>query len=121
VEKGYALFGKNFLTKHKQRKKLRSGAYANEGVLGCYVVGEICRSSRYSSEQIGGVTMLEDCIQTIRQAHAVAGGRCVIVESRRSVFESMYAKLGFDEMPIKGGRTDDGEEMVVSILGLNPK
>jgi hypothetical protein len=65
--------------------------------------------------------MLEDCIQTIRQAHAVAGGRCAIVESRRSVFESMYAKLGFDEMSIKGGQTDDGEEMVVSILGLNPK
>jgi hypothetical protein len=33
----------------------------------------------------------------------------------------MYSKLGFDEMPIRGGRTGDGEEMVVSILGLNSK
>jgi hypothetical protein len=65
--------------------------------------------------------MLEDCIQTIRQAHSIAGGRCVIVESRKSVYESIYSKLGFNEMPIKGGRTDDGEEMIVSILGLNSK
>jgi hypothetical protein len=33
----------------------------------------------------------------------------------------MYAKLGFNEMPIRGGVTDDGEDMVVSILGLNVK
>jgi hypothetical protein len=106
---------------NKQRKRLRSGAYTKDGVLGCYVIGEICRSSRYCSEQLAGTAMLEDCIQTIKQAHSIAGGRCVIVESRRSVFEGMYVKLGFDEMPIKGGHTDDGEEMVVSILGLNLK
>jgi hypothetical protein len=106
---------------NKQRKRLRGGAYTKDGVLGCYVIGEICRSSRYTPEQVAGITMLEDCIQTIRQAHSIAGSRCVIVESRTSVYERMYSKLGFDEMPIRGGRTDDGEGMVVSILRLNSK
>jgi hypothetical protein len=106
---------------NKQRKRLRGGAYTKDGVLGCYVIGEICRSSRYTSEHVAGIAMLEDCIQAIRQAHSIAGGRCVIVESRKSVYESMYSKLGFDEMPIRGGQTDDGEEMLVSILGLNSK
>jgi hypothetical protein len=106
---------------NKQRKRLRSGAYTKEGVLGCYVIGEICRSSRYTGDEVPGIAILEDCVQTIRRAHEIAGGRCIIVESRKSVYESMYAKLGFDEMPIKGGRTDDGEEMVVSILALNSK
>jgi hypothetical protein len=106
---------------NKQRKRLRSGAYTKDGVLGCYVIGEVCRSSHYSEKDLPGTAILEDCVQVIRRAHSIAGGRCVIVESRKSVFDSMYAKLGFDEMPIKGGTTDDGEDMVVSILGLNSK
>jgi hypothetical protein len=106
---------------NKQRKRLRSGAYTKDGVLGCYVIGEVCRSSRYSRKDLPGTAILEDCIQVIRQAHSIAGGRCIIVESRKSVYDNMYAKLGFNEMPIKGGITDDGEDMVVSILGLNSK
>ena len=106
---------------NKLRKRLRSGAYTKDGVLGCYVIGEVCRSSRYTRRQLPGAAILEDCVQIIRRAHNIAGGRCVIVESRKSVYESMYAELGFDEMPIKGGQTDDGEDMVVSILGLNSK
>lgn len=110
------------LTSHgftkKRQGRIRGRMFTRDDSVGCYVIGSLCRSDRYSKDDLSGFDILKMCLAVIKDAQKMVGGSFVLVESRRAVFESMYAKAGFEELYVSANKTGDGAEMIVSGVSI---
>lgn len=82
----------------KRKKEIDKYNYSRDGSIGCYAIGEICRSDAYSGEEVPGNVILELCVSMLSDVQGVIGGRLVMVDSRECVFESLYKPFGFKRL-----------------------
>lgn len=65
---------------------------------GAFCITELARDDNFSTVQIPGSLILDEAKNVIREARGYIGGRYLVVDSQREVFESLYAKHGFKEI-----------------------
>lgn len=74
------------------------GAYPGRDTLNSipgYLIGQLGRSDTYSSQDISGETILNECYHAISKAAKAVGGRVVVLECREWMFEKFYKQQGF--------------------------
>lgn len=78
------------------RKKLMGSI--SQAQTGAFCITELARSDEFTSLQLSGETILNEARNVIRSARSFVGGRFLVVDSRREVFEKLYSKQGFREI-----------------------
>ena len=63
-----------------------------------YLIGQLGRSDKYSSKDISGDTILNECYSEIRKVQRIIGGRLLLLECREHIFEKFYAKKGYAKL-----------------------
>lgn len=59
------------------------------------LIGQLGRSDTYSSQDISGETILNECYHAISKAAKAVCGRVVVLECREWIFEKFYKQQGF--------------------------
>ena len=78
----------------------------------------MCRSDAFDAGRVPGSLVLEECLGVIRDVQGRIGGRVVLVDSRRSVLDSLYAPAGFRQLEMTELDTEDGVPLVTSFMVL---
>lgn len=81
----------------KSKKKLLMGDFFVEQT-GAFCITELARSDDYSPSQLPGSKILDEAKVVVKRAREYVGGRFLIVDSRREVFNGLYSKHDFKEM-----------------------
>lgn len=105
------------LTK-KKAKKVGSYHYSRDGSIGCYAIGEICRSDAYSSADMPGEVILGLCVDMLSEAQNIVGGRLVLVDSKECVFKALYEPFGFKELYVENAEKIEGVPLITSYYRL---
>lgn len=111
------VLSKHGIGKNKQ-DRLRGRMFRRDEAIGCFVIGSLCRSDEYTRDQVPGSLVLKECLAIIKDVQKMIGGTLILVESRRSVFRSIYEKAGFEEIYVSKNTASDGAEMIVSGLSI---
>lgn len=83
----------------KKRKML--GAYPGRDKLKsipAYLIGQLGRCDSYSSDQLSGETILNECYNAISMAARIVGGSLIVLECKEYMFSNVYEKLGFKKL-----------------------
>ncbi len=81
----------------KKRRKML-GSYPGRDKLKsipAYLIGQLGRCDSYSSLELPGNTILNECYNVISLASRIVGGNLVVLECREGMFSKVYEKLGF--------------------------
>lgn len=84
----------------KKRRKML-GAYPGRDKLKsipAYLIGQLGRCDSYSSLELPGNTILNECYNVISLASRIVGGNLVVLECREGMFSKVYEKLGFKKL-----------------------
>lgn len=84
----------------KKRRKML-GAYPGRDKLKsipAYLIGQLGRCDSYSSLELPGNTILNECYNVISLASRIVGGNLVVLECREGMFLKVYEKLGFKKL-----------------------
>ncbi|AKV86390.1 hypothetical protein AKG07_08840 [Microbacterium sp. CGR1] len=65
---------------------------------GAFSIAELARHDRYSREQLPGTVLLDEAKTIVKLARGLIGGRFLVVDAQRSVFDALYAPAGFKEI-----------------------
>ncbi|MCM1386280.1 MAG: hypothetical protein NC231_03050 [Bacillus sp. (in: Bacteria)] len=87
------------LSKNKKRKML--GEYPGRDSLDfipTYLIGQLGRCDDYSSNDLSGQQILNECYHAISIAASVVGGKLVVLECRETMFDKVYEKKGFKKL-----------------------
>lgn len=77
------------------------GAYPGRDTLKsvpAYLIGQLGRCDSYSSQQLSGNTILNECYNVISLASMIVGGNLIVLECREGMFSKVYEKLGFKKL-----------------------
>lgn len=103
----------------KKKKHLGNYLRTNAGYIGIYTIGELARKDGVKSEDLPGKVILMFALRSILKASKIAGGRFVLVDSRRTVFDSLYHEAGFMEVGTKESpNKGEDEQFIISLLPL---
>ena len=80
-------------------KKKLSGQVSMDQT-GAFSIAELARSDRYTTDQLPGSVILDEAKEVVRRARNYVGGRFLVVDARREVFEALYSKAGFKEVSV---------------------
>lgn len=84
------------IPKKKRRKML--GAYPgrdNLTSIPAYLIGQLGRCDSYSSVQLPGKDILDECYNAISTAARIVGGNLIVLECRENMFSNFYERQGF--------------------------
>lgn len=84
-----------------KRKRKMLGDYPGRDSLKtipAYLIGQLGRNDAYTSEDISGEQILNECYNSISIAAQVVGGNIVILECRERMFERVYENKGFHKL-----------------------
>lgn len=84
----------------KKRRKML-GAYPGRDKLKsvpAYLIGQLGRCDSYSSQQLPGDAILNECYNVISLASRIVGGNLIILECRDGMFAKVYERLGFKKL-----------------------
>lgn len=84
-----------------KRKRKMLGDYPGRDSLRtipAYLIGQLGRNDAYTSEDISGEQILNECYHSISIAAQVVGGNIVILECRERMFERVYENRGFHKL-----------------------
>lgn len=84
------------IPKKKRRKML--GAYPgrdNLTSIPAYLIGQLGRCDSYSSVQLPGKDILDECYNAISIAARIVGGNLIVLECRENMFSNFYESQGF--------------------------
>lgn len=87
------------MSKKKKRKVL--GEYpGRDGLksIPAYLIGQLGRCDKYSSEDLPGQQLLNECYHAISMAARVVGGKIVVLECREHMFEKFYENQEFKKL-----------------------
>lgn len=62
---------------------------------GAFSIAELARSDRYSAAQLPGSVILDEAKEVVKRARGYIGGRFLVVDSRREIFDRLYGPAGF--------------------------
>ena len=85
---------------NKQKRKML-GSYPgrdNLKSIPAYLIGQLGRSDSYSSQQLSGTDILNECYNAISMAARIVGGNLIILECRECMFSNFYEKQGFKKL-----------------------
>ena len=85
---------------NKQNRKML-GSYPgrdNLKSIPAYLLGQLGRSDSYSSQQLSGTDILNECYNAISMAARIVGGNLIILECRECMFSNFYEKHGFKKL-----------------------
>lgn len=91
--------GISMMSKAKKRKVL--GEYPGRDGLNevpAYLVGQLGRSDTYSSSDISGYQILNECYHAISVAARAVGGNLVVLECREHMYDKFYKEQGFKKL-----------------------
>ncbi|KKC23143.1 hypothetical protein [Streptococcus dysgalactiae] len=60
-----------------------------------YLIGQLGRSDYFTSKDIDGDTILNECYSEIRKVQRIIGGRLLLLECRKHMFNKFYEKKGY--------------------------
>lgn len=104
------------------RKRHVSGVHTKQGVVGTYTIGELARRKGIGSETLPGSVILKEAIKQVQNAQQYAGGRFVLVDSRKTLYHCLYKPAGFRKVTTKESPNGEGEEeFIVSVRLLETK
>lgn len=112
------VFDSHDVVSKKLRGKLEGGLVKRDESVGCFVIGEICRNDGFDRASLSGELILDECLGIIMEVNAAIGGRFVLVDSRETLLESLYAKRGFRKLYTTDHHTADGVTLITSALKL---
>ena len=84
----------------KKRRKML-GSYPGRDKLKsvpAYLIGQLGRCDSYSSLQLPGDTILNECYNVISLASMIVGGNLIVLECRDGMFSKVYERLGFKKL-----------------------
>lgn len=84
----------------KKRRKML-GVYPGRDKLKsipAYLIGQLRRCDSYSSQQLSGNAILNECYHAISLASRIVGGNLIVLECREGMFSKVYEKLGFKKL-----------------------
>lgn len=84
----------------KQRRKA-IGLYPgrdNRTSLPTYLIGQLGRCDLYTSEDLSGEQILDECYSTISAAAQIVGGNFIMLECREQMFSKFYEKKEFKKL-----------------------
>lgn len=84
----------------KKRRKML-GSYPGRDKLKsvpAYLIGQLGRCDSYSSLQLPGDTILNECYNVISLASMIVGGNLIVLECRDGMFSKVYEHLGFKKL-----------------------
>lgn len=85
----------------KKKKRAALGNHPGRDGLGfvqAYLIGQLGRNDAYTSDDITGEQILNECYNAISLAALVIGGRLLVLECRECMFEKFYEKHGFKKL-----------------------
>lgn len=85
----------------KTRKKKLLGSVPGRDKLKSYqafLIGQLGRSDDYSSQDISGEIILNECYAEIQRVQRLIGGRLLLLECREHMFDLFYKKRGFEKL-----------------------
>lgn len=98
------------------KKQHISGIHTKEGVVGTYTIGELARRKGIGSDALPGSVILKEAIKQVQNAQQYAGGRFVLVDSRKTLYDCLYEPAGFRKVTTKESPNGEGEEeFIVSV------
>lgn len=63
-----------------------------------FLIGQLGRCDDYSSEELSGQQILDECYHAISLAARIVGGKLLVLECREHMFEKFYEKQGFKKL-----------------------
>ncbi|ECC1497432.1 hypothetical protein FNT44_02145 [Listeria monocytogenes] len=87
------------LSKKRRRKVLGSAVPGRDTLKSfpAFLIGQIGRNDQYTSKDLNGKTMLNECFLQLEQVSKIIGGEHVILECRDYMFEKFYKAQGFQK------------------------
>lgn len=85
----------------KKKKRAALGEYPGRDGLNfvsSYLIGQLGRNDTYTSNDLTGEQILNECYHSISLAAKVVGGRLLVLECRECMFERFYEKHGFKKL-----------------------
>lgn len=84
-----------------KRKRKMLGDYPGRDSLKtipAYLIGQLGRNDAYTSDDLSGEQILNECYNSISIAAQVVGGNLIILECREQMFEHVYESKGFHKL-----------------------
>ena len=78
-------------------KKKLSGNFSYDQA-GAYLIAQLARSDRYTTEQLCGATILKEAFRIIASAKTFIGGRFLVVDFQEVIFQKLYEPHGFKRL-----------------------
>ncbi len=85
----------------QKKKRAALGNYPGRDGLNfvsSYLIGQLGRNDTYTSRDLTGKQILDECYHAISLAAKVVGGRLLVLECRECMFENFYEKHGFKKL-----------------------
>ena len=85
----------------KKKKRSALGNYPGRdglNLVSTYLIGQLGRSDTYTSQDLPGEVILEECYHAISMAARIVGGRLLVLECREGMFSKFYEKQGFRKL-----------------------
>lgn len=100
----------NFASASGSAKKKLMGNISQEQT-GAFCITELARSDDFSPVQLPGETILNEAKNVIREARKYIGGRFLVVDSQKAVFDNLYSKHDFKVISLakNPGGMDDAD------------
>lgn len=87
------------LSKSKRKKTFKEYPGADHlNSISAYLIGQLGRCDNYTSKDLDGQTILNECYHAISVAARVVGGNVVILECRECMFSNFYEKQGYKKL-----------------------
>ena len=102
----------------KVMKRHKSGIHDKQGVVGAYTIGELARRKGVGADALPGSVILKEALSQIRYAQEYAGGRFVLVDSRKTLYDRLYNCAGFRKLTVRESPNGEGEEDFIVSLHL---
>ena len=80
------------------RKKLMGDISFDQ--TGAFSIAELARSDDFSNAELPGSTILDEAKSVIKSARGLVGGRFLVVDSRKEIFERLYQPAGFRQVDV---------------------
>lgn len=84
----------------KKKRKILGNYPGRDGInsISTYLIGQLGRCDDYTTEDLSGEQLLDECYHAISLAAKVIGGRIIILECRECMYDKFYQKHGFQDL-----------------------
>lgn len=89
--------------KGKSRRKMLGSYPGRDNLtnLATFMIAQLGRSDKYSSEDLSGATILSECYNSLSIAAKIIGGNIVSLECREHMYSKFYEKQGYRKLTDK--------------------